>query len=151
MILPEVANKLWNTAAVSCASINFCLATGGNDVAIYNGKTWSSQSIVTDGELADVSCVNPSYCMAADEEQVIQFYNGTSWSAQTSGPTDPEAVSCPSIDFCEAGNSVFMSEYNGTSWSKPTSVDFAGNFDLSCASRSFCVVVDDGEAIVGTR
>ena len=103
--------------------------------------------------LEAVSCANPSFCVAVDNDGNVFTYNGTSWSPASSidGDNTLDSVSCASSSFCvvvnNAGNALI---YNGTSWSAATSIDGTKVLEsVSCASSSFCMAVDNkGDAII---
>ena len=144
--------------AVSCASATFCVAVDqrGNAVT-YDGQFWGTpQSIdpphqyrvdgqqrIGGGYLHAVSCVSSTFCVAVDSNFALVF-NGSAWSQPEL--IDPgaslNAISCPVEGFCAAtdGNgAVYFLQ--GSTWSDQGDIDPSA-VDVSCASATFCMVVD---------
>ena len=157
---------------VSCVSATFCVAVGGhNDSAgnqailaeLWNGQKWTIQSVPAlpnpsdsssfGNGLDQVSCVSAQFCEAVGAGSAGAFalmWNGTSWTLQTLPgieDVDPQAVSCPSADFCMMVDGFAQAEtWDGTSWSAaptPTGLTFIGS--VSCVSATFCNVVGGGD------
>ena len=150
-----------NAEDVSCTSASFCMAVGlngeGDDVAIYNGTSWSAPVDIDRGALNSVSCTSATFCAAVGLDGDAVTYNGSTWT--TPQPIDPPGpgevtsvmqVSCASATLCVAvGLDGNAEVYNGTSWSSPRQVDTdGGSTEISCApGTSFCAGVDnDGRA-----
>ena len=49
--------------SVSCVSSTFCVATGTTQVSVYDGSSWTSQTVVSSG-LGGVSCATETMCVA---------------------------------------------------------------------------------------
>ena len=124
--------------------------------------------------LNDVSCVGPTFCMAAGSTQVgvnyaplVERYDG-SWSILSvpspSGGTGAyfNSVSCTGPDFCAAVGvqypgifeQNFAEIWNGTSWSITAAPDRSASANgslsgVSCANPTFCIAVG-GDAAGGT-
>jgi hypothetical protein len=138
---------------VSCASPSFCVATStGNQVALYNGTTWSAP-ITADrapgARIDSISCPAVDLCWATDSDGRSLSFNGTSWSA---GPKHVvgTGISCPSAGFCVtyASNWVKTLSRSGK-WSAPVRVlptdpQRPGNviISMSCASTTYCLALD---------
>ncbi len=127
---------------------------------------WSAPERIdlTQGLLANVSCVSASFCMAIDQNGNYLTYNGATWS----GPTPIfrhvtgqgefgcngsclDALDCPTTSFCLAGVDVGRDDYlayqNGI-WSGIKTIPvarhpFAGSIQsISCSNASYCVFTD---------
>jgi len=143
--------------ALGCAGGSFCVTVDGEGDAYFYDGSWSS-AVNAWGGPTDISCVDPSFCMATIGGTAQ--WNGSVWSqpqdVDTSGQL--ETVSCPSTSFCVAGDSVGnVLAWNGTTWSVPQPVDPSpagapvGSHALasvSCAAPTFCVAVDSGGNVV---
>jgi hypothetical protein len=136
-------------SAVSCSSADACTAVGyssGGSANISTGRplieTWngSGWSIATSAATASgsdvlnaVSCVSPSFCMAAGV-------------AQLASPTNPDNV-------------TFIEEWNGQAWSVVSSLDPSNPprspFDtingISCSSSTDCFAVGYGLGTVAIQ
>jgi len=114
---------------ISCPRWNFCLAVGSvsNISAIieqWNGAQWielTGAATAPNPTLADVSCVNPTDCMAVgstdaidnDAAPLAEHWDGTGWAnVSPAFRTSPSAndqlmsVSCPAAGMCMAVGSV---------------------------------------------
>ena len=113
----------------------------------WNGRDWSQPADVdTSGQLDAVSCVSPSFCMAADTVGNVLAWNGSSWSAPE--PVDPAGSGAGYREqrdhlgilrrhtFCVAVDSGGKAlTFNGTTWSKPSDIDgTTGLASVSCAT-----------------
>lgn len=92
--------------AVSCATASFCMAvdtTGGETT--WNGASWSTPRSVLPSSTADVSCADPSRCVAVGAGMVTGW-NGHAWSAPaTIDPgTTLDAVACSPTGSCTAAD-----------------------------------------------
>jgi hypothetical protein len=162
---PDVGDVHWES--VSCPTPQFCLAgggvvtgpaTGSAAVAHWNGSRWS-RPVVTDpprtlpamNAIASVSCVNPTFCVGADNNGETFQWNGSRWSAvaplNRAAIDDSFHVSCTSTRFCLAlglGTSDVFA-WNGRVWTRRPAPDLPwGNGVLSCTTPVFCIGTDDG-------
>jgi hypothetical protein len=175
-----VTNGLSDTSkllrAVSCPAATSCVAVGSNGSGAFarhwNGSTWTTVATPTpsgahDAGLTDVSCTSPTQCTAIGSsstnttiDPLIERWNGTAWSIQTS-PTAPagssvslEAVSCASSTSCVAVGSrassqiraTLVEQWNGATWTVVPSPNRVGtSFDIldgvSCATTTVCKAV----------
>ena len=122
--------------SVSCVALSaFCVAadSGGHAWTWTNG-TWSPAS-TADPPLA--ACVGPAGSVSSSS------------SAGGCGPAGSMWVSCPTVSYCMAADSLGQeSTWDGRSWSPPAKVDQAGLSALSCASARFCEAIDSrGDAV----
>ena len=172
-----------NLSSVSCVSASFCVAVGQyyngtvnqNQLLTWNGSTWSLDSAASlstsssqSNFLVGVSCVTPSFCVAAGyfvgsaHQNLVLTWNGSTWSldagaslsTSSSQNNQLSGVSCASTSFCVAAGE----DYNGTvyhnlllTWNGGTwSLDAAASLSTSssqsnllrgasCASTTFCV------------
>jgi hypothetical protein len=97
---------------------------------------------------AAIACPDRSFCVATNSSGGALSYDGRSWTPPQS--IDPgqhlAAISCPSRAFCVVadgtGNTV---TYDGSTWSPPVaafhSADGLARLSISCASRSFCMLM----------
>jgi hypothetical protein len=105
--------------------------------------------------LQAVACRSTTFCVAvgqADNQTLIERWNGTTWSVVSSpnaaGATKSQlfGVSCPSDTRCFAtgagDNRTLIAQWNGTSWSLDTTAPVRAGylFNVSCASTARCAV-----------
>jgi hypothetical protein len=164
-------NSLTMTANdLSCVSVSFCMAVGyntsdygyaaSNAVEIWNGASWTSQSVISTGvwdELYSVSCTSTTFCMTVDGSSTL-YWNGSSWAQRSvpgitgsTGYNDliGSTISCRD-SFCELigenSNGAYYNvfSYNGSSWSTTTS-GLANPLDVSCISAQLCEVLGYGK------
>ena len=161
--------------AVSCASLDLCVATGqyydGTDevegATVYDGSSWSSPHRLTAmGAGATVSCAG-SHCLVVGYAQSSQV----SWSRYTTGAapawTSPAGITgvktyaallwCGTSGGCALTASDvdrhgwctgFTSTFDGAHWTPPTTVKRLGTpTSISCASAAACAVVGTGIAL----
>ncbi len=173
-------------SGVSCDSASDCWAVGsygtptGNLTLTehYDGTSWSivdSPNADTYNELVAVTCLSSTDCWAVgnssdsggntDEQTLIEYYNGTSWSIVNSpdqtAPNYLSGVTCVSATDCWAVGQygldpgvspgmTLVEQWNGTSWSIVSSPnDGTGTNDLddvSCSGASSCWAVGDYES-----
>lgn len=165
---------------VSCTSSTACTATGyyynslGTRLTLaetWNGTSWSVQttpnrSEATGNILLGVSCTSSSACTAvgADfpsvgaQETLVEHWNGSEWSIQTSqnpsgsGASVLHGSSCVSASLCMAvgdyikeGVNVTLAErWNGSSWTlqstpNPSEAKFSALWSVACTSVTECV------------
>ncbi len=171
-------------SGMSCVSTTFCVAVGeqftsGTDqnlIEQWSGTAWSIVTAPdkigssTEQSLMSVSCTSATSCMAVGSydpssssftsQTLIEQWNGTSWSIDTSPNTSTSesnslyGVSCVSGTFCETVGSAqsggaydtLVEAWNGTSWSiagSPNKTATRTNqlTSVSCTSSSFCAAV----------
>jgi hypothetical protein len=147
---------------VSCApslTAEYCVYVDNYDrYAVYDNGTWVNRgSKLFAGRYvqAEVSCFAVDRCGAIDDGGHAITYNGSSWS--TSRLVDPlgELAGAPAdlscvTGFCAAGDFGGNVLYdNAGTWSAPSAVDRFHITAVSCASRTFCAMVDSsGHALV---
>jgi hypothetical protein len=144
-----------DVTSVSCPSATFCEAVGFGGGAVWNGSSWSTQTIpspasATFADFTGVSCVTSSFCEAVGNYgdssgntfSLGDVWNGTSWALQTTpnpataSVTSLSQVSCAGVTACEAAGSsqvtrnsgpVALAEsWNGSSWQLQHAVSPAG-------------------------
>ncbi len=169
---------------ISCTSSTSCVAVGMYFASLspptesvlteyYNGSSWSSNSPTSPSTagsmLMGISCASSASSTSCEavgnyvdssgvEQALVEAYNGSSWSEQTSvdsgsGQNALTDVSCVSSNFCMATGEyaadtitgvtgTLTEEYNGSSWSIVSSPDVgSGNnvlYGVSCASSTSC-------------
>ncbi len=173
-----------NLASVSCSAALTCVASGQltNEHAIegsllvdtISGGTASQQTVPALSErhwvlFNGVSCPTSSRCEAVgaareaavgsgtEYETVIDGWNGTSWSRQTSINPEPrqpldhfESVSCASASTCLAvgvnansSRGLLQSWSGGPTWTKPFLESWNHQLrGISCPSSTACMVVE---------
>jgi hypothetical protein len=150
-------------SAVSCVSASDCTAVGsyasGSGLLTlaeaWNGTSWSIETTANPGgtsvaQLSGVSCASTTACTAVGYSEspgpavtLAEFWNGTSWSLQSTPNPVGEirsylvAVSCTSASACTAvgessfettGQVVTLAEaWNGTRWSVKPSPNASGS------------------------
>ncbi len=169
---------------ISCTTSTSCVAVGMYFASLspptesvlteyYNGSSWSSNSPTSPSTagsmLMGISCASSASSTSCEavgnyvdssgvEQALVEAYNGSSWSEQTSvdsgsGQNALTDVSCVSSNFCMATGEyaadtitgvtgTLTEEYNGSSWSIVSSPDVgSGNnvlYGVSCASSTSC-------------
>jgi hypothetical protein len=137
---------------ISCASPTFCAAVSYGDAFVWNGTSWSSgQYLNTPYDLQDVSCPDPSFCVAIDEVGTAVTWDGSLWGPPITVASDyqTQAISCASRTFCMViggGETI----WNGQRWSSPVNFDEnAYPHSVSCPTKTWCLVSDsDGNLLV---
>ncbi|HEV2377773.1 MAG TPA: hypothetical protein VGS19_37125 [Streptosporangiaceae bacterium] len=132
-------------SAVSCVSTVFCEGVGFGGGALWDGSSWTAQTIPAPADstfvsLNGVSCVTKAFCEAVGQYfdnsgnafSLGVTWNGTSWALQTT-PNPPAAtstglnqVSCAAVTSCEtagdsqltnsSGQVPLVESWNGSSW-----------------------------------
>jgi hypothetical protein len=165
-------------SGVDCLSSRFCLAVGGAEqgflAATWDGARWSAQEFGLRGafaNLASVSCVSPSDCMAVGTDgfgegarAVAARWDGREWTVTPVPKANADSsllgVSCISPTFCIGvgfsgagpGSGTLIEQWNGTAWKRqsaplayyPPRRRGEGIYSLtsvSCVSESSCVAV----------
>ena len=112
---------------------------------------WGWENPLPQGELLHaVSCVSATLCKAVGAMGTILSWDGTQWSADSSGTTvGLVGVSCPTSTFCKAvgGGGVILS-WNGAAWTADTSGTTLPFAAVSCAATTLCKAVGYGGMIV---
>ena len=138
---------------LSCPQTAFCVASDNQGrVLTFDGTRWHRQLLTTD-ELADVSCVSNTFCVAVEKDDGgVWMFDGTDWTEDEDvTPDGSDAVTCSSPSWCVLSDyRTEIQTYDGTGWSRPLTIDHVGFVrGLSCSSSTFCMAVDDhGAGIV---
>lgn len=149
--------------SVSCTSPSFCVAGGGvtkgrhsgaGVVSMFNGFRWTTPKVIapflpdnTHTFIDSLSCIDPSFCVAADGNNRVFQWNGESWSPVhfLDSVADTFSVSCTSVHFCVAlGEDSSFATWNGHRWALRTGPK--GEHDpsgMSCSTPTFCMSVDE--------
>jgi hypothetical protein len=149
--------------SVSCASARFCVAGGGiiqghhagaGVVSSWNGTAWTTAKVIapflpsnTHTFIDSMSCINPSFCVAADGNGREFQWNGRVWSPirTLESMADTFNLSCTSVRFCVAlGENSTFATWDGHRWKfrdGPAGEHFASG--VSCSSPTFCLSIDD--------
>jgi len=144
---------------VSCVSAKFCEAVGyssanpGAAAWVWNGTSWTAQTIAGSSYLASVSCPSADFCVAVSGNGDANVWDGTSWSAQSataSGFSFLYSVSCTSADFCAAvgynSSGDNAETWNGSTWTAQPTPTPAGGSSLDLKGVS-CVTADSCETV----
>ena len=165
--------------SVSCPLPTSCMALGAAAglplFESWNGSAWSvvpnpNPSGALSVELNDVTCTNPSFCVAVGDQQaapmsypsLVEMWNGTSWSIVPS-PSMPSSdenilygVSCTDPANCVASghwsdasdttDHTFIERWDGTSWSilpspNTSPTDQNDLAGLTCTATTQCTTV----------
>ena len=161
------------TAAVDCPAPSLCAVVDntGHAFTMRNGGWIAPQAfgqVVGFGSAASkvslfqsgrvgVSCATVSRCTAIVGTAVLDW-NGTGWSEEANpwasslapGSDIPESIACPTTDLCAIVNGEDIVVRNGASgWTGRQVLDPGRQLDgISCATRAFCVAVDDTGAVM---
>jgi hypothetical protein len=125
---PSPTSSAFGPSSVSCASPISCMVVDSDGYALrWNGTAWLVPVDVTPPTLVSVSCPASNWCLTMNQSSYASIWNGQGWS----GPqfVDPESMQISQ----RAGSTT------GASWGQG---DF-GLLSASCASRTFCVAIDD--------
>lgn len=133
--------------AVSCASVQQCVAvpTGGDQVAVWNGATWSAPTTLPGANgLESVGCAPSGYCAAVDGEGYAFALSGGSWQETSGDWGSVSDISCASSSFC-VSVSGGISQWDGQQWSAPQNNGVTTSYNgVSCPTPVFCAAVDAG-------
>jgi hypothetical protein len=160
---PDPAEEISGARAamhgVSCVSATFCEAVGSSSVNpgaaawVWNGTSWTAQTIAGSSYLTSVSCPSADFCVAVSDDGDVNMWNGASWSAQSAtaaGFSLLYSVSCSSADFCEAvgydSSSDSAETWNGSTWTAQPTPTPAGGSSLDLNGVS-CVTADRCETV----
>lgn len=154
---------------VSCASVTLCVAVGYGPIMFTSSdpgggaSAWSSARVGSGGDTGAVSCPSVSLCVATVATQNPGgFVTSTdptggarAWTTALvdrgippAGAPWPDAVSCPSVSMCvagdEAGNILTSTDPTGGAhaWHKATLESGLSLSSVSCPSVSLCVAGD---------
>lgn len=173
-----------NLNGVSCVSATSCEAVGSDTTFAgrsgtygfaehWNGSAWTLQQTPRRGQnvLQSVSCASSIRCEAVGyvgwpyhvKGALAEAFDGTKWSLQPlplpaeSTKVDLVAVSCPTVESCEAVGSYFhkgstlplAERWNGRSWSlqpvpKSRSHRWSSLEGVSCLTSRSCEAVGEG-------
>lgn len=145
---PATVSSDDNLASVSCPAATFCLAvsSAGNSYT-FDGTSWGAKTPFDTGagDVSQVSCGSASMCVAIDQDGQAVTYTGV-WAAPVrvaNGVTTMYSVSCPSSTFCLADDSGQFYPFDGSTWGAQVyGVQPSQPGDVSCASDTFCVIVE---------
>jgi hypothetical protein len=163
---------------VSCTSSSFCMAvgtsTGTTLTESWNGTVWSVLPSPNPSSIADsltsVSCPSPTDCVAVGNsyntastyQDLVESWDGTTWSVMSApvfagDNSSFNSVSCTTSTYCvavgytQASSGVdplfmpLLESWNGTSWSVDStpSPEYNSTFfrSVSCASSTSCMAV----------
>jgi len=143
--------------SVSCVSATFCMAGGaGKDrdqIFAYDGSSWTvSTTFPQHTSETRVSCVSTTFCLASAETG-YRVFDGSTWSAAPSLPSDLYQLSCASADFCLGiDGRLALHAFDGSGWTQQQVSNFKPT-DVSCPSADFCAAIGNHDAATfdGTR
>lgn len=145
---------------VSCMTVSDCEAVGDyedttlSDTHVtlaegWNGKAWQTQPTPAapsgSGALNAVSCATARVCEAvgtSPHATLAEGWNGATW--QTQDPVNIgdqlQAVSCPSVTFCDAVGGNVVGHWNGKEWTTQTG-PLPEPLGVSCPTDTGCEAV----------
>jgi hypothetical protein len=121
--------------ALSCVSPMFCMAVGQSDAFTYDGTAWGPSKRIAGTTFSDfmdsVSCVSSSFCMAVDWKGNAFLFNGMTWTGPNRTGLD----------------ATLQNHYVGLAASAVILADAESAaprvyFSVSCASSTFCMIVN---------
>lgn len=126
-------------------------ANGGGSALVFDTHTWSAPTVVSTSSLSAVSCGNPGFCVAVNQDGYV--WNGSSWSSGTllNGGEGYDSISCP---FYGSGGPVFCATvgHNGGAahylfgtWTYDGQIDSTALTSVSCVNwttTAVCLAVD---------
>jgi len=133
-------------------------ASAGPWTITWDGKSWSTTGTPApksaDLGFQQLSCTSRSFCAGIGGGFGVSLWIWTSkaWRGTGSaGPSYAEDVSCSSNDFCAVALSNGTARtWIGTRWSTPRPLIAAthpeAEFQISCASRTMCMLVYERSA-----
>ena len=110
-------------SAISCPSVKFCMAVGGDAAERWNGRSWLPVSVVIPEQslvfLTDVSCPSASSCEAVgttddlNGRPVVEGWNGKKWVLQTgvAGPAGAKFVTLGGVSCSKPVNCLTVGFY----------------------------------------
>ena len=175
-----VAPPTGSLAAIACPTSAMCFSVGGDSPMAErsNGSVWTLVSLPKPAgsgiaRLWGIACPTAASCFAVGFRQVgsaggektlVEHWNGTAWSIQTSpnpvGETNYlRSVSCPSPTSCFAigGNQsgstqqTLIEHFDGSTWAVQASANPAGTTaknlrGIACPSTTSCFTVGSLDA-----
>jgi hypothetical protein len=179
-------------AGVACAQATTCFAVGNTSPASggsqarsmplierWNGAMWSVESVpappvgANRAGLMSVSCGSATSCTAVgsydtstDFGRLIEHWNGSSWSSQSSPSPSPvhesqfASVACASATTCTAVGTTFgtgskmgevIEQWDGAQWSITSAFKYPGwgLNAVSCADTWHCLATGESLALRG--
>jgi hypothetical protein len=141
---------------MSCVGTSFCMTVNRDATNVFDGTGWSSGPAPftptrSDFNVGRLTCASATFCMTGSGSGLNTIFDGTSWSSPirlSRGAQGIEALSCPTTSFCGAidrAGPVTVGRYGSFIWPKPTipiGQVFPGYGDVSCASATFCMIVN---------
>jgi hypothetical protein len=129
--------------AISCPTTRFCTVVSRLKVIIWSNRKWGMIHALLNGkinnELADVSCVSPSYCVALAGQGPPYSFDGKKW--QLRGGLYGTGVSCGSAGSCLAVApfaSMTLGKHERDHIYRHHSAE-----QVSCPTRNRCMVASD--------
>ena len=152
----------WTGArAVSCPSINLCIAVSGNELAVSTEPTTGAWSVfqLTNAEfgISSISCPSTSFCAATDGDGNVHTSTNPAggagaWTSTSISGSGLSYISCSSNTLCVAGSS-FATLYASTdptggsgTWNSAS----VGLATVSCPSSTLCVGARNAEVVTAT-
>jgi hypothetical protein len=165
--------KRWGIRSFAIVALMLSGLAVHSAVAGASTPTWTLDASPTpgQGQLAAVSCVNPSFCVAAGafdsasaEKTSIETLHGSTWTLTptpvASSGDGFNGVSCTSTTSCFAVGSEsnpflqsLTERWNGTAWAVVPSPDPSPDVQLlavSCASADYCMAVGTYSTTIGS-
>ena len=164
-----------NLQAVSCPSVDFCVAVGRQGRAVVSTNpggplpVWSEIAMPAPGDLDSVTCPRATLCLAGNARgNVLSSTNAgaarPTWRTANTGPSVPiSGISCPQTNRCLAvtnnGDVAVSVDPTGPtgSWSATNLIPhrvigdrgqpFNAFFAASCPTVDFCAAVGSGGLI----
>jgi len=114
------SSNLPGVDSLSCASPNFCVASGdvgsAAHVFVYNGTNWTDlRSVIPGQQLLFVSCTSITFCLAVSGTTGVTptaIFNGKRWTAgptaQDESVTEMRSISCGSPLLCAIAGSGYQ-------------------------------------------
>ena len=180
-VVPSPSTAAGNNylSGLSCPVPSSCMAVGAGDglplFESWNGSTWSivanpNPSPTLGVELNDVTCTNPSFCVAVGDNHfaamsyptLVEMWNGATWSIvpSPSMPSSDEnilnSVACTDPANCVATghwsdvndttDQTLIERWNGTSWSIVPSPNTSSTLQndlngVTCSATTQCFTV----------
>ncbi|HTX00768.1 MAG TPA: putative Ig domain-containing protein [Acidimicrobiales bacterium] len=151
---PSSLGAIGGVDAVSCTSSAFCMVGGsGGNFETWNGTSWSAPTTLPGGvSITALSCATSSDCIAGDSSGNVWVTGdaGATWTTSSVSSYEITSESCvPSGAYCmavDADGDAFV--YSGdfwwmAGWTSDSRIDGAVPIaSVSCASSSFCVLLD---------
>jgi hypothetical protein len=116
---------------ISCAPTRFCMTVDTvSQSYMYDGRKWTEipfhyglpLAIYKDGTASSESCPSRNFCMAINNIDIMDTFDGSTWGAPQrafAGNVAPSDIWCRSAHFCIVFGLDGIHTYNGTSWSRP--------------------------------